>query len=306
MKPFRFFVYLAVASLGCSRADVYPITHESQAGSGGLDAGAEAKCPASIVQAGDTSRTVVVAGVSRRYILHIPAAYDATTPAPLVIDFHGIGDSADDQRASSPYPRLLDGEGVVMAFPEGATGPAGSAWNVGPCCVDTVDDVAFARALVAEVRRLACIDPQRVYAVGVLTGGGMAHYLACHAADVFSAVAPAAFDLLEENVGECQPSRAISVVSFRGTADTRVPYAGGPSSVVPGMPLTFLGAQATFRKWAELNRCAATASSEDARGCAHFSGCQGNAEVILCTKQGGHEEHGDPSIAWPVLERHTL
>lgn len=150
-----------------------------------------------------------------------------------------------------------------MAFPDGARGPAGTAWNVGPCCVADVDDVAFARAVVAHVQTLACIDPSRVYAVGVLTGGGLSHYLACRAADVFAAVAPAAFDLLEENVDDCAPSRPITVVSFRGTGESRVPYEGGPSSLVPGMPLTFLGARATFEKWAELNGCTGSPSAED-------------------------------------------
>ena len=189
-----------------------------------------------------------------------------------------------------------------MAFPDGLPGPAGTGWNVGPCCVAGVDDVAFARALVAQIQTIACIDPARVYAVGVLTGGGMAHYVACHAADVFAAVAPAAFDLLEENVNDCNPPRPITVISFRGTADSRVPYAGGPSSLVPGMPLTFLGAQATFEAWARIDRCVGAASPPDADGCSSYAGCQGGVEVILCTKEGGREEPGDASIAWPVLE----
>ena len=87
----------------------------------------------------------------------------------------------------------------------------------------------------------------------------MAHYVACHAADVFAAVAPAAFDLLEENVNGCIPQRPITVISFRGTADSRVPYTGGPSSLVLGMPITFLGAQATFEAWARIDRCTGSA-----------------------------------------------
>ena len=166
--------------------------------------------------------------------------------------------------------------------------------------------MAFARAVVAQIQTIACIDPVRVYAVGVLTGGGMAHYLACHAADVFAAVAPAAFDLLEENVNDCNPPRPITVISFRGTADSRVPYAGGPSSLVPGMPVTFLGAQATFEAWARIDRCVGAASQPDADGCSSYAGCQAGVEVILCTKEGGREEPGDASIAWPVLKRHTL
>jgi hypothetical protein len=29
-------------------------------------------------------------------------------------------------------------------------------------------------------------------------------------------------------------------------------------------------------------------------------------DVILCTKQGGREEAGDATVAWPVLKRHSL
>jgi len=159
---------------------------------------------------------------------------------------------------------------------------------------------------VADVQDRACIDASRVYAVGVLTGGGMAYYLACNAADVFAAVAPAAFDLLQENVGDCLPSRPITEISFRGTGPSRVPYAGGASSLVAGMPITFLGAQATFEHWGQIDGCTGSPSPEDANGCSAYSGCQAGVEVILCTKPGGTEDPGDPSVAWPVLKRHTL
>jgi polyhydroxybutyrate depolymerase len=249
---------------------------------------------------------VLVDSMMRSYVLHVPPTYDGSRPVPLVVDFHGVGESGESERSSSPYPLTLDAEGVVMAFPDGLRGPAGTAWNVGPCCVADVDDVAFARALVSQVRETACIDASRVYAVGVLTGGGMAHYLACRAADVFAAVSPASFDLLEENVDDCLPSRPITVASFRGTAESRVPYEGGPSSLVPGMPLTFLGAEGSFEKWAEINRCVGPASPMDANGCAAYSGCAEGVEVVLCTEEGGREGPGDPSVSWPVLERHTL
>jgi polyhydroxybutyrate depolymerase len=134
----------------------------------------------------------------------------------------------------------------------------------------------------------------------------MAQAVACRAADLFAAAAPAAFDLLAENVDDCVPQRPITVISFRGTADPRVPYDGGPSSLVPGMPITFLGAQATFEAWGRIDGCTSGPSAADGNGCASYSGCQGAVEVTLCTKQDGHEDPGDPAIAWPVLKRHTL
>jgi polyhydroxybutyrate depolymerase len=220
---------LYAVSAGCSRAALYAVTGGAADGGSGDASFSSPGCSSAPLQAGDTSRTVQVGSVSRTYVLHVPPLYDGKTPAPLVLDFHGVGSTGANERATSPYPAALDPAGVVMAFPDGIKGPAGTAWNVGPCCVAGVDDVAFARAVVADVGAGACIDPTRVYAVGVLTGGGMAHYLACHAADLFAAVAPAAFDLLQENVGDCAPPRAITEVSFRGTADPRVPYDGGPS-----------------------------------------------------------------------------
>ena len=298
---------VVVGNSGCARADVYAVTSESAGdGSPGDQSAQPGTCPSPTLGAGDTSLTLQVGSVSRSYVLHVPPTYDGSQPVPLVLDFHGIGVTGWGELSSSPYPAVTDPEGVVMAFPDGLTGPIGTGWNMGPCCVADVDDLGFARALVTQIRQIACIDPARIYAVGVLTGGGMVYYLACQAADVFAAVAPAAFDLLQETVDDCRPSRPITEISFRGTADTRVAYAGGASSLVPGMPITFLGAQATFERWAQIDGCSGSPSSEDGNGCSSYAGCTGGVEVVLCTKQGGREEPGDANVAWPVLKRHAL
>jgi polyhydroxybutyrate depolymerase len=331
-----------VGNGGCRRADLYAITAEAAGGgnseggaTGGSAGGGSAGdghtggsnasggsvgnagnagnqstqpvlCPSPALGAGDRDVTLQVGADSRNYVLHVPSTYDGTKPVPLVLDFHGVGGTGRSELSSSPYPAVTDPEGVVMAFPDGMPGPAGTAWNMGPCCVAGYDDVAFARALVADVQKTVCVDPVSVYAVGVLTGGGMAYYLACRAADLFAAVAPAAFDLLQENVDECTPSRPITEISFRGTAPSRVPYDGGPSKLVPGMGITFLGAKETFARWAKIDGCTGSPSQEDSHGCSSYSGCQAGVEVILCTKKDGAEDPGDPNIAWPVLKRHTL
>jgi len=104
-----------------------------------------------------------------------------------------------------------------MAFPDGLKGPPARP-GISALLRRQRGRRRFARALVLEVEKTTCVDRSRIYAVGVLTGGGMAYYLACRAADLFAAVAPAAFDLLQENVGDCAPAAPITVVSFRGTA----------------------------------------------------------------------------------------
>jgi polyhydroxybutyrate depolymerase len=319
---------VGVGSIGCSRANVYAITDEpspdgstgdvstgegssddlstDDLGTGGDLSVAPVLCPAAALPAGNTTRTVQVGSSSRSYVLHVPATYDGTKQVPLILDFHGMGSSATSESKTSPYPEVTDPEGVVIAFPDGTKGTLGGTWNMGPCCIAGVDDMGFVMALVARIKEIACIDPDRVYAVGVLTGGGMVYDLACNAADVFAAVAPAAFDLLKENVDECQPSRPITVISFRGTDDSRVPYTGGPSSLVPTMPINFLGAKATFEEWAKINECTGSPSQVDSHGCSSYGSCRDGVEVTLCTKEGGREEPGDATIAWPVLKRYTL
>ena len=298
---------LSLAQVACTRATLYAVTGAAGDADAGSDGLPSAGCASPAIAAGDTTRTLQVGTVTRTYVLHVPAAYDgnqAVAAGPRL-----PRQSAAPARASwraRPIRRSSIPRAWSWRFPDGLKGPAGTAWNVGPCCVAGVDDVAFARAVVADAAQTACIDVARVYAVGVLTGGGMAYYLACQAADVFAAAAPAAFDMVAENVGSCVPARAISVIAFRGTNDPRVPYDGGASSLVPGMPVTFLGAVGSFQAWAQIDHCAGAASSADANGCAHYSGCQDGVEVILCTKQGGSDDPGDPTIAWPVLTRHTL
>jgi len=296
---------ICLTAAACSRADLDAITRTT-AGDGGTDSAPPVMCPSVALQSGDATRMVQVASGSRSYLLHVPSTYDGSKPVPLVLDFHPLNGSSQQERMGSPYPAQTDPEGVIMAFPMGLAGPSGPGWNVGPCCVGPVDDVAFARAVVADVSAAACIDPKRVYAVGFSMGGGMAHYLACHAADLFASVAPASFDLLQENVGDCLPPRPITVISFRGSTDMIVPYNGGFSSVVAGMPVTFLGAQATFQKWADIDQCPGPASAPDANGCASFVTCQDGVEVVLCTKQGAGEIFGDATIGWPVLKAHPL
>jgi len=293
-----------VGNTACTRADLYAVT---LADSGKQDAEpAASPCASPALSAGDTSVKLQVGSVSRSYVLHVPSAYDGTKPAPLIIDLHGIGGTGWGELSSSTYPAVTDPEGVVIAFPDGMAGPIGTGWNMGPCCVANVDDFGFIKAVVSNIQKTACIDVTRIYAVGVLTGGGMVNALACADADIFAAVAPSAFDLLQETVDACKPSRPITEISFRGTADSHVPYVGGPSSLVPAMPITFLGAQGTFAKWAQIDGCTGVASAPDANGCSSYSGCTDGVEVILCTKQGGPAAPGDANIAWPVLKRQPL
>jgi polyhydroxybutyrate depolymerase len=270
------------------------------------EGGAANGCPVTTLAVGDNERTVTVGDTTRSYLVRLPSDYAGTSPVPLVLDFHPLGGSAADAAASSGYREFSEQAGFIVAWPQGID----DAWNIGPCCTTSrdVDDVGFARALVEQVQTEACIDVKRVYAVGATMGGGMAYHLACNAADVFAAVAPSGFDLLEESEQPCQPVRPVTEISFRGTADAVVPYEGGAQQPPNGLDvtITLLGAVSTFERWAELNQCTGSPSAEDSNGCSTYSDCADGVEVTLCTTQGGGMEWGSPELAWSMLSRHPM
>ena len=174
---------------------------------------------------------------------------------------------------------------MLVAYPEGI----GQSFNAGACCGQAsstnVDDVGFARAIVADVSAKMCVDPKRVHATGMSNGGHMAHLLACEAADVFASTASVAGVL--SLVGLCTPSRPISLIQFHGTADTIVGYDGFPP-VVPMM-----------EAWASRNGCSPVPEVVFDQGdiqCETWPGCDAGVEVTLCTVEGGgHCWPGNPS-----------
>ena len=266
---------------------------------GAAGTGGASTCAGATLTAGNSNRTISIGGVSRTYILHVPSSYTGTKPVPLVIDFHALGGTGSQEQSLSGYQKIADQEGFLILFPDGID----NAWNIGPCCTNsrTVDDLGFAKGMVATIVGQACIDTKRVYATGFSMGGGMSHYLACNAADVFAAVAPSSFDLLVPDEEPCAPSRPISVLTYRGTADTTVPYAGGKG---PSGKITFLGAQGSFQRWVGIDGCTAPTTADG--DCTYYKTCTAGVEVGLCVKQGGGHAPGDANVGWSFLSRFSL
>ncbi len=247
-------------------------------------------------------RHLNVNGTNRTFTLYVPKSYNPATKTPLVIDYHGIFGNGAGHMESSGYKQVADTEGFLVAYPDGID----SAWNIGPCCTFSreVDDVAFARAIVKKIHSEANLDEARIYAAGFSNGGGMTQYLACHAADLFAAVAPSAFDLLEENSPSCSPARPIPILLTRALDDNFVTYAGGPSNPPNGLATTihFMGAVATFNRWTQINHCSSQIT-KDEFGCEIHTACDAQVEVGLCSVPHKGHTPGDANIGWKFLKR---
>src|SRR5688572_16861034 len=170
--------------------------------------------------AASAARTVALTfqGRMRQYVLYVPAASNGS----LVLAFHGGGQVAAQMQQTTGLDALADREHFVVAYPEAVQ----RSWNDGGNYSDAerqaVDDVDFAKAVVADVARTHAIDRTRVFATGLSNGGVFTHRLACEAADTFAAIAPVIATIATGVAASCRPSAPVGVVSIVGIADPSV------------------------------------------------------------------------------------
>ena len=239
-------------------------------------------------------------GRERGFIVHVPKAYRADRPAPLVLALHGGGGSMEVMAKDRLYGLVSQSEasGWIVVFPNGFSRLGGklATWNAGICCGAArdrgSDDVGFLRAVVAEVQRRVAVDPQRVFATGMSNGGMMSYRLACEASDIFRAIAAVAGT---DGTTDCRPGRPVPVFHLHAKDDDRVLFNGGSGSA-SDTHANFVSVPATVDKWARLNACSGptqTVLQRPGVTCEVRSGCQGGAEVRLCvTDSGGHSWPG--------------
>jgi polyhydroxybutyrate depolymerase len=240
-------------------------------------------CPPDSVSAGDQSFELEHDGLSRQYILHVPESY-AGEASPLILNFHGFNSNATEQQLFSQMNETAEAGGFAVAYPEGLA----NSWNAGACCGQAVsqnlDDVGFARAVVADIAKHMCIDPKRVFSTGMSNGGFLSHRIGCEAADMFAAIGPVA-GVLGIPPADCKPPRPVPVIHFHGTADPIVSYDGGA-------PFYFVSVADTIEGWASRDSCQGAPETTFRNGsaqCETYARCGARAEVTLCSIEGeGH------------------
>jgi polyhydroxybutyrate depolymerase len=168
------------------------------------------------------TRHIDVGGVSRSYLLHVPASLRPTAPAPLVLVFHGGGSRAAAMRRFPRFGTLADSHGFIVAYPDGIK----SQWN-DTRGLSPADDVEFVRTLIAQLKRSHHVDEKRIYATGISNGGFFSVRLACDLTREIAAVAAVAATMPETLMPVCKPSAPISIMFMHGTQDPLVRIDGG-------------------------------------------------------------------------------
>ena len=260
----------------------------------------------------------LVVGDDRPVTVHVPASYDATRPAPLVILLHGYTDSGQRTADYFHLAPAAEARGYVYAYPDGTIDSSGSRfWNATDACCNfdksSVDDVAYLAGVIAEIQAKLAIDPKRIALVGHSNGAFMSYRFACDQAGLVAAIVSLAGATFADPA-ECAPSEPVSVAQIHGTADDVIHYEGGRVTNRP-----YPGAEKTAELWATYDGCGETPSPLSAKvdvdailtdgadpaetSVAEWSGCKSGAAVQLWTiPSGGHSPVISASFADSVMD----
>jgi len=184
----------------------------------------------------------------RPYLLDVSPHHDDSRPTALLVALHGYGSSSSDIERWWQLAALASSRDILVARPEGLMDAGGRRfWNATDACCDfygrEVDDVAYLRAVIADVSSRYAVDPKRVYVTGHSNGGYMSHRMGCDAADVVAAIAPVS-GVGWKDPSRCDPSAPMPVLELMGTADGNWTSSSASPSALEDMA-----------SWATINGC---------------------------------------------------
>ena len=179
---------------------------------------------------GLSTQTLVHDGETREYLLYVPNSYDGSSTVPLIFNFHGGTDSANNQLSYVDMRSLADSENFVLVYPQALLEDGETNWNTlrdGEISKLSADDIGFVASMIDTLAATYQVDTTRVYATGYSNGGGMSYALACQLSDKIAAVAPVSGLMpIDGAAYPCSPSHPTSVLIINGTADYVRPYEG--------------------------------------------------------------------------------
>jgi polyhydroxybutyrate depolymerase len=175
--------------------------------------------------------------ISREYVIHIPASYDAAEALPLLISLHGLGDNMTNFSGAG-FHALSESENFIVVTPQALnfnfSGFAiGTSWNSGVGAQisilstsiypnEAIDDVGFISALIDSISLLYNIDVERIYATGFSMGGFMTNRLGIELNEKIAAIASVSGTMGDNyNRSNACP---IPAMHIHGTADATIDY----------------------------------------------------------------------------------
>ena len=295
------------------------------AGSGAAGGPAEEACTVTIPSSTDCTAKIapgdhrVCMLGNRKYILHAGKTMNPCQPVGLVIDAHGASETAEEQFGEdefcasgnicwhgigSGWAAEADAEsgGFIAIFPQGNN----NMWSA--------SDAEFMLDIVEEMKKLADIDPKKIYMSGISNGGFLTFQTGCPHSDVFSGMAPVAGGTTCSNL-----KKPIPLISFAAAPDfaydsvlnatdsTIAAYNckgdAKPYITIDGNYTEPVCRTAKQDPMAQLVPCnTVTSQMIEPTVCKIWDECDGGAKVVWC-EVSPNMEHGESNAA---LDAHIL
>ncbi len=158
-------------------------------------------------------------GVEREAIVYAPSAKTTSGKVPLVLAFHGRGDTADNYQGVAIHEHWAQ---AVVVYAQGLNSARDGApgWQVEQG-KDADRDLKFVDQMLVSLRRQYSVDDSRIYATGFSNGANFTYLLWAERPQVFAAFAPVAARILP-SVHLTAPKPVLHV---GGTADRQILFA---------------------------------------------------------------------------------
>jgi polyhydroxybutyrate depolymerase len=253
------------------------------AGGGSQGMGSPGCGSASPLKSGNFTETID--GAMRKYVLDVPANYDANKKHRLIFVWHPLGGSAS-QVVNGGYnglKSLSEGSAIFVAA-DGLNGSNGEASGPGWWNANGVD-MKLLTAILSKVNANLCIDSQRIFSTG-FSFGGMMSYSVGYEFDVFRAIAPCSGDLQVIPHKETYTA-PLPIMAFHGDKDDFVTTARG---------------RAARDKYLARNKCGSTTTPASPSPCVEYQGC--SAPTFWCEFPGAHNTWSEqPKAIWKFFSQ---
>ena len=215
------------------------------------------------------------------YLASPPPDWDGTSPLGVVVFYHGWNASPEGMFRNKAMLNAVHRRGAIFVSPWARTG----YWRqIGQGRAEGGrDELAYAQAVMADLRARWPVDDRRVLASGFSRGASMVWNLACYSKGLFSAYAPIAGGFWNSTPRDC-PAGPVAMRHIHGTADRVVAF--DEVGIYNSMPIP--------EGWdllKRLNGCRAAPDGESRERryrCQDWSGCTGGRGLSLCLHPKGH------------------
>jgi poly(3-hydroxybutyrate) depolymerase len=149
------------------------------------------------------NRTIMTGGQTATFIVRLPTGYDAMTPMPLGLGFHGNGNPAclPPQGECQGFPDLK----AITVYPKSLA----AGWEQSAVLEP---NITFFNDLVALMKNEYCVDENRIFVAGVSSGGQFVEHLTCRFGDWLWQVTPVCAGVVNAATMNCKGTPPILVI----------------------------------------------------------------------------------------------